>query len=351
MGVIALGLILVVGFYFLADYLEFSSSDLTGSIAQTVPIEQELTEAGELQVYFCPHENCDGNLTAFLASAKEYVHCAMFEIDLPSIQQILLEKSSKIEVRIVTDNDYLDEFDHNFVRTDSWGLMHNKFCIVDGKKVSTGSMNPTVNCAHKNNNNLVLIDSKLVAQNYEAEFQELWNGTFKKGAKIINPEIELESMTAGIIGLEMYFCPEDHCAEEVKAELQKAQDEIKFMTFSFTHDGIANVLLLKSLENVSVQGVMEARQVTKYSKFQVLDYQGIDVLKDANPQNLHHKVFIIDGKTVVTGSFNPSAGGDERNDENVLIIHNEQIAQEYLREFESVYGLAREKSQNETIKS
>lgn len=51
---------------------------------------------------------------------------------------------------------------------------------------------------------------------------------------------------------------------------------------------------------------------------------------------MHHKVFIIDGKTVVTGSFNPTAGGNTRNDENILIIEDEEIAELFLEEFDKV---------------
>ena len=48
---------------------------------------------------------------------------------------------------------------------------------------------------------------------------------------------------------------------------------------------------------------------------------------------MHHKVFIIDNRTVITGSFNPTKNGDTRNDENILIIHDEKIAGKYLEEF------------------
>ena len=48
---------------------------------------------------------------------------------------------------------------------------------------------------------------------------------------------------------------------------------------------------------------------------------------------LHHKVFIIDEEIVITGSFNPSMNGDTRNDENILIIHDQDIAEKYLQEF------------------
>ena len=238
-----------------------------------------------------------------------------------------------MDVKIVTDNDYLHQFNHSFVKADSWGLMHNKFCVIDGKTVTSGSMNPTFNDAYKNNNNLLIIQSTLLAQNYEDEFQEMWQGEFKKGNKIRNPTIKINQTI-----VQNYFCPEDLCAEQVKEELKKAEKSILFMTFSFTHNGIANILLLKHLDGIDIHGVMEARQVTEYSVFKVLKYQEMDVRKDGNKQNMHHKVFIIDEKTVVTGSFNPTAGGNERNDENVLIIEDEGIAQRFVQEFWKVYG-------------
>ena len=82
--------------------------------------------------------------------------------------------------------------------------MHNKFCIVDNVRILTGSMNPTNNGVHKNNNNLLIIESTILANNYETEFQELWNGVFKKGQKVLNPSIQIGSSLVN-----NYFCPED----------------------------------------------------------------------------------------------------------------------------------------------
>lgn len=314
--------------YFYADG-ELFSELLTGKITS----EELTSEEGKLEVYFCPQDNCESVFVNFLDSAEESIHCALFDIGLASVQNKLLEKEKEMEVKIVTDDQYLKKFNHDFVKTDSWGLMHNKFCIVDGKKISTGSMNPTENGAYKNNNNLLLIESATLTDNYEKEFQEMWMGIFKSGGNVLNPLIYLNQ-----IKIQNYFCPEDHCAHRVKEELKKAQESIHFMAFSFTHEGIANVLLLKNLDSVLVKGVMEARQVSKYSQFERLLNNGIDVIKDGNKNNMHHKVFIIDGKTVITGSFNPSAGGDTRNDENILIIEDEEIAGLYLEEFDKVYS-------------
>ncbi len=325
----AMGLLVLAGAYYSSDVSTFLSS-------QTAITSSFVQDSGSLEVYFCPQEDCEAALIQFLDSAQASIHCALFEIDLPSVKEKLLEKSTQVEVKVVTDNDYLFEFNHSFVKADSWGLMHNKFCVIDGKKVSTGSMNPTNNGAHKNNNNLLLIESTYLAGNYEGEFSEMWNGTFKKGNKVRNPSIRI-----GDVKVHSYFCPEDQCAERVKEELKKAQKSIQFMTFSFTHEGIANILLLKKMENLSISGVMEARQVTKDSQFSRLSYQGVEVVKDGNKNNMHHKVFIIDNQTVITGSFNPTAGGDTRNDENILIIEDASITEKFLKEFEKVKSEAK----------
>jgi phosphatidylserine/phosphatidylglycerophosphate/cardiolipin synthase-like enzyme len=300
--------------------------------------DYENYEKGNLSLYFCPRDDCEFMFLDFINSAKEEISCALFDVGLDSVQNKLLEKEKELEgnVKIVTDDNYLHKFDHSFVVSDSWGLMHHKFCVVDGLKVLTGSMNPTNNGAHKNNNNLIIIKSKLLAQNYLSEFEKMYSGKFKKkegNSNLVNEQIILEVNKRNIT-IKNYFCPKDNCAYRIKEELKKANKSIHFMTFSFTNDGIANILLLQQLKGVKVEGVMEARQVSKYSKFQVLKFQGVNVSKDSNKQNMHHKFFVIDSKTVITGSMNPTGGGDSRNDENVVVIEDEEIAKMYLGEFE-----------------
>jgi len=61
---------------------------------------------------------------------------------------------------------------------------------------------------------------------------------------------------------------------------------------------------------------------------------------DGNPQSMHHKVIIIDGQIVVTGSYNFSKNAKTRNDENTLILHSLEIADLYFDEFERVWEIA-----------
>ena len=56
---------------------------------------------------------------------------------------------------------------------------------------------------------------------------------------------------------------------------------------------------------------------------------------------MHHKVFILDGRTTVFGSFNFSEGADRENDENCLIVDDRELAAAFGREFERVLEAAR----------
>lgn len=326
----------LLGIVFLALITSVLTSIDFASITGATTFNSVIKDEGNISVYFCPQENCEQILIDYLHTAEKSLHCALFDVGLKSVQQLLLDKEKQIEVKVVTDNDYLKKFNYSFVKADSYGLMHNKFCIIDGKKIFAGSMNPTDNCAHKNNNNLLLIESKVLAANYEDEFQELWSGVFKKGDPVINPGIQLDHII-----IYNYFCPDDSCADRIKEELKQAKESIYFMTFSFTHEGIANIILLKKEEGLVIQGVMETKQISDYSRYKLLQYQDISVLKDGNKNNLHHKVFIIDGETVITGSMNPTAGGDEKNDENMLIIKDKTIAEKFMKEFWKVWEEAK----------
>ena len=140
------------------------------------------------------------------------------------------------------------------------------------------------------------------------------------------------------ISIQTYFCPEDWCETKIINELRQAEHSIRFMTFSFTSNLIAQTLEEMHDSNISVVGLMDKRQNSRYSKYsQLLDY-GINVTWHAKGGKLHHKVFIVDESIVITGSFNPTKSADTRNDENLLIIYDKSIAEMYLEEFNRIWN-------------
>ena len=63
-------------------------------------------------------------------------------------------------------------------------------------------------------------------------------------------------------------------------------------------------------------------------------YVTANVLLDRNPELLNYKTRIIDGQIVVVSSSDFTNRAEIDNDENVLIIHSEAIAQKFLEEFQ-----------------
>jgi phosphatidylserine/phosphatidylglycerophosphate/cardiolipin synthase-like enzyme len=57
--------------------------------------------------------------------------------------------------------------------------------------------------------------------------------------------------------------------------------------------------------------------------------QGVPTMIDANHAIAHHKVIVIDGETVLTGSFNFTKAAPEKNAENLLIIRDPALAAQY----------------------
>ncbi len=244
----------------------------------------------------------------------------MYDLDIPEIIGLFEKKSKDIDVKLILD-------DHNYIENLSFAkhdnrsaLMHNKFCIVDSKKVFTGSMNPTENGVYKNNNNMILIESEQAAKIFQEEFEEMWEGEFSRGNSTHSDFI--------------LFCPEDNCADKVKQLIRGANQSIYFTAFSFTHDAIATELLLKHYQGVDIRGVFEKTRISKYSRYHILKHHGVNVRMDKNKYVMHHKFWIIDNSTVITGSFNPSYSADTRNDENIVILQT--VYEDFLEEFRKI---------------
>merc|ERR1712086_1244458 len=60
---------------------------------------------------------------------------------------------------------------------------------------------------------------------------------------------------------------------------------------------------------------------------------------DNSPRNMHHKFCVIDGKLVITGSFNWTRQAEDGNYEDCVLLHNRpKIGCKYSEEFERLWG-------------
>jgi len=300
----------------------------------------------------------DEMLAADIARAQSTVDVAAYDFDLQSVADALVEAHEYgVLVRLVTDSDNAEEpavrqlrsAGIKVVEDEREAIMHNKFVVIDETIVWTGSWNLTESGTHRNNNNAVRIVSDLLAENYTVEFEEMFEDReFGPASSADTPhwEVIIESGDKDDgIRIESYFAPEDQVAERVLALVKEAEQSICFMVFSFTDDSLGNAMMNQDEAGLTVQGVFEERGAgLQYSEFgRMYSAQPrMDVRLDGNTYMMHHKVIILDNETVVLGSFNFSKSADEMNDENILFIHDKDIASLFRTEFKRIYREASE---------
>jgi phosphatidylserine/phosphatidylglycerophosphate/cardiolipin synthase-like enzyme len=296
-------------------------------------------------------------LVTALDGAQQTVDLAIYELESQPITDALIRaKERDVQVRAVTDGEYgLESPDATFDQLELAGIpvvsdgtrrgyMHNKFVVIDGLYVWTGSTNLKPNAFYRNNNNAMLIRSSRLAQNYTAEFEELFAGQFGKTSP---QEVPNQIVTVGGTRIETYFESEADVGARL-AELINEAQSVRFMAFSFTEslewteDSTEHSVMLLLGDRaqagaLDVRGIVEA---SSRSQVKPLLCAGLDVRQDGNPYVMHHKVFIFDDSIVAMGSFNFSSRASNDNDENMLIIHSPDIARAYLEEFSRLWAEA-----------
>jgi len=328
----------IIFLFFLGLLSIVGCSSLTGNVSNQ---EKVYENDVKVQAYFCPQNDCDDVIKNAVDNADSSVHCAFWDLDLEDLIKTFGEKSYSADVKLVVDNrNYDGQIKGGGVKVAKSGsYMHNKFCVIDNNRVITGSMNPTNNGANLNNNNLIIIDSEYIASNYEDEFQELWDGVYASGDNIKFNEI---NTNVGVI--ENYFCPED-CKSgngginKILNLVRNAEKSVKIASFSFTHEELGDELLKADIKGLDVEVLVERRQRNAQgSQYTRLKDFGVNIRVDGNKNNMHHKFIVIDDNIVVFGSPNFSLSGFNRNDENMLIIYNENLALGFVKEFDRLFG-------------
>ena len=287
----------------------------------------------------------DGPIVDAIDAARLSVDVAAYSLSLNSVRNALIRAHERgATVRVVMESSNMDRSDPQrlieagipVVGDNRDGLMHDKFIIIDRSEVWLGSMNFTDGGAYEDSNNLMRIRSTKMAENYIKEFEEMFNEDMFGPdvlAKTPNPTITLDGTR-----IDVFFSPDDGVLAGLVPVLESAQESIYFLSYSFTSNQLGEIVRQKAEAEVKVGGVMDDEQVrsnqgTEFDPFRQAD---LDVRIDGIDGLMHHKVFIIDEKIVVMGSYNFSQNAEERNDENLLIIYDSVIAEQFMFEFQRI---------------
>lgn len=127
----------------------------------------------------------------------------------------------------------------------------------------------------------------------------------------------------------------------IEDALRAARKSVLVQAYEITPGPLVTALIDAHRRGVDVRAIVDYKQLTDRRNrddafaVQHLGAAGIPVLVDRPRGLMHDKVMIIDGETVVTGSFNYTYSAEHRNVENLLLIRDPALAAQYLRHWES----------------
>jgi phosphatidylserine/phosphatidylglycerophosphate/cardiolipin synthase-like enzyme len=137
-----------------------------------------------------------------------------------------------------------------------------------------------------------------------------------------------------------HFSPKGGCTTALVAEVAAARSEVLVMAYSFSCPDIASALIAAAVRGVRVVVLLDrSNEAETYSELGDLEKHGMHVWIDACHAIAHNKVIVIDGRTVITGSFNFTRQAEHENAENLLILRDHRdLAARYRENFHAHRG-------------
>ena len=128
--------------------------------------------------------------------------------------------------------------------------------------------------------------------------------------------------------VDMVFAP--GCEGTEVAAIKSARTKIRVMIYSFTSRPICDALIAAKARGVDVQVLMDehAARGTNRNVCTALINAGVPLKLDAKHAIMHMKMTIIDGETVLCGSFNYSKAAEHRNAELMTVIKSADVAEQ-----------------------
>jgi phosphatidylserine/phosphatidylglycerophosphate/cardiolipin synthase-like enzyme len=330
----------------------------------------------ELATFREADQNIDlsGKLIDYIQMAEETAEFAFYNISGIVGQNIAAEiieaHNRGVDIRVIVSghtgstNEIVTQLSASGVKAvQSLGTaqMHNKFAVFDAHHSDpsrsytiTSSWNSTDQGTYDQFQNMVVVQDVALARAYLLEFNQMWggnSGAFNPNQALFSFEKAVVNPTVFWIGedetkMEVYFSPQANVEAQINRTLTTAEASIDLSLNLITRRNISNTMRTRFNDGVSVRGVIGSI-AEQGSEFTYLSsWADVHHFSQADFGLLHHKYAIIDGldgsldSKVITGSHNWSANANFTNDENIVIIHNPGVANEYFQEFAARYWQA-----------
>jgi phosphatidylserine/phosphatidylglycerophosphate/cardiolipin synthase-like enzyme len=347
------------------------SSPGTIEVFFTQDIESEVAAEGNEAI---GNHDVKQEIIDLIDGAQNTLDLALYSLNIFDVGQAIIDAHDRgVAVRFIYDDDHsqgtvgqiedagVTVIDDSYGTNDGDGLQHNKIIIVDARdedpsndKVWTGSLNlidqPSGYGINAKQNSM-LISDQAVARAYTREFNEMW------GSDSITPNSAQSRFGANKINdtphyflvggreVEVWFSPGDNVSQRIVNYIGTAEESVYFCILVFTRNEIGYAMQDAMTRGADVWGVFND-EGDEYSEWENLTSWGADIYTDVGSGILHHKYMTVDAGNplsdplVISGSYNWSNSAESRNNENIVVVHDFLIANQYAQEFAFQYHAA-----------
>ncbi len=143
------------------------------------------------------------------------------------------------------------------------------------------------------------------------------------------------------------FSRKGSIADAIEARIRAATTSIDAALYRFGNPRLAKALCDAQRRGVAIRliidrGKFEYSEETRNLLSRVPFPFRLTHGRDGARSKMHHKFVILDGRTVLTGSYNWTLASEEQNYENLLILQAPRLVGLHRQEFESLWARVKE---------
>jgi len=136
--------------------------------------------------------------------------------------------------------------------------------------------------------------------------------------------------------VDAYFGHE--CRDQLRELLPRARTTMDICVYTITDNAVVHAIMTAKRTHVKVRIITDLEKVdASGSDIRYLEKNGAFVKVNSGGAIMHHKFALIDGRTLITGSYNWTVGAATVNSENFIVTNSPQAIEAFQQEFDSLW--------------
>jgi len=317
-------------------------------------------------VQFSRNDRIPVALASAIDRTEKTLLLALYDLRLPEVTRALLRaKQRGVEIRLIYDEGHTKsssgapeimagpsaEYQALIAAgvpvrllngAGSFGIMHHKYAVFDGRLLMTGSFNWTPSADDRHFENALFKTDAALIEGFTRNWEWMWNSSRPIGAP---PADRVRPVVfAGGRYPRYAFSPKGGVEALLLDAITRSKRTVDIAMFSFYSQPVADALVAARARGVVVRVAADSVQARRSQAMRALADAGVSVRLSAGRGGqglMHHKYALFDGELLITGSYNFSTNAQQNNFENNLFTAAKSEVAAFGGEFSVIWDQAR----------